>query len=101
MSFSHIKPIQKELFLMVRKYVLSVEKLDTGEDPSFVYVSSDLSDVRDYIRRKYHGAERVDVGKDELFKEHVIDKYYYRLKRTAWLHTRMILRIMCVNLNDD
>ncbi len=86
---------------MVRKYVLSVEKLDAEEDPSFVYVSSDLSKVRDYIKRKYRNAKRICVSKDELFKGHIIDKYYYKLKRTLWSQTRMILCIQCVDLDED
>lgn len=83
----------------MRKFVLSVENPDI-EKRKQVFASSKLEDVREYINKKYRGAVKGGVTKDELFNQHVVDKYYYTIRRTLTVQTKLTLRIICIKLED-
>lgn len=83
----------------MKKYVLSVEN-PQGEK-KFVYSDSNLDELRHYIEMKYHGAKKIYPTAEELFKDKIIDKYYYVLHRTFDIQAKFILRISIVDLKDD
>lgn len=85
---------------MIRKYVLIIERRNDGQQ-KYVFASSSLSEVREYIDHKYRGSKRITPSVLELFKELIIDKYYYIIKRTANLQNDYILRIKAVDLNEE
>ena len=86
---------------VVKKFVLSIEEIGKTEVQHFVYASSDMDDVKYYITMKYRGAHEMYPTSNELFKLHVVKKYYYTLQRTREIQSKFILRITIVNLKGD
>lgn len=86
---------------VVKKYVLSIEEIGKTEGQRFVYASSDIDDVKYYVTMKYRGAREMLPTSNELFKLHVVKKYYYAFQRTREIQTKFILRITTVNLKGD
>lgn len=83
----------------MKKYVLSIEK--SNGEKKFIYSDSNIEEIRKYINLKYRGVKKIYPTTSELFKENVIDKYYYILHRTKDVQERFILRITVVELKDD
>jgi hypothetical protein len=86
---------------VVKKYVLSIEEIGKTKGPQFVYASSNMDDVKYHITMKYRGAREMLPTSNELFKLHVVKKYYYTLQRTREIQSKFILRITTVNLKGD